>query len=69
MPPWAHWVDPAESTSLVTTRTRSTWCRSRSAAVSPAMPVPTSTTSTSVVQPGGPAASRAGSERGVIAAG
>ena len=68
IPPWAHWVEPAESTSLVTTRTLPTWCRSRSATVRPAMPEPTTTTSASVVQPGSPAESRPGTEE-VIGAG
>ena len=54
------WVEPAESTSLVTTRTLLTWCRRRRAAVRPAMPEPTTTTSASVVQPGSPAESRPG---------
>jgi hypothetical protein len=31
MPPWAHWVEPAESTVLVTSSTRSTCSRSRRA--------------------------------------
>ena len=61
MPPCAHCVDPAESTSLVTTRTLSTWCRSRRAAVRPAMPVPTTTTSAVVVHPGSSALRRPGS--------
>ena len=52
MPPCAHWVEPAASTSLVTTRILSTWPRSRSAAVSPAMPEPMTTTS-AVVGPAG----------------
>ena len=45
MPPCAHCVEPALSTSLVTTRILSTWPASRSAAVSPAMPEPMTTTS------------------------
>ncbi len=60
MPPWAHCVDPAERTSLVTTRTLSTASVSRSAAVSPAMPEPMITTSASVVQPGAGAVRRPG---------
>ena len=51
-PALAYCVDPAASTSLVTTRTLSTWPRSRSAAVSPAIPEPITTTSAVVVQPG-----------------
>ena len=48
MPPCAQRVEPAASTSLVTSRTRSAECRARcSAAVSPAMPEPTTTTSVS----------------------
>ena len=52
MPPCAHCVEPASSTSLVTTSTLPTWPRSRRAAVSPAMPEPMTTTSAVVVQPG-----------------
>ena len=62
MPPWAHWVEPALSTSLVTTnnlRLRSAaWMRS--AAVNPAMPEPITTTSARVVQPGSGAVNRCG---------
>jgi hypothetical protein len=58
MPPWAHCVEPAESTVLVTSSTRSTCSRSRSAHVSPAMPEPTTMTSALVVQPGAGAACR-----------
>ena len=61
IPPWAQLVDPAASTSLVTTITVPRSRHSR-AAVSPAMPEPMTTTSTSVIQPGGSAASRCGSE-------
>ena len=57
----AHWVDPALRTSLVTRRTLSTFLRSRSAAVSPAMPDPTTTTSARVVHPGSGAVRRPGS--------
>ena len=53
-------VDPSASTVLVTSRTRSTRWRSRSAAVSPAMPEPTTMTSAAMVQPGSGAASRRG---------
>src|SRR5918995_5049243 len=60
MPPCAQCVDPADSWSLVTTTTRPR-VRHSSAAVRPAMPEPTTTTSTSVTQPGGSAASRCGS--------
>ena len=60
MPPWAQCVEPADSSSLVTTMTRPRF-RHSSAAVSPAMPEPTTTTSTSATQPGGSAASRCGS--------
>ena len=63
MPPCAHWVEPAARTSLVTTRTLSTWSRSRSAAVRPAMPEPMTTTSAVVVQPGSGAVRRPGSRR------
>ncbi len=72
MPPCAHWVDPAASTSLVTT---SRWSEGsaawiRSAAVRPAMPEPTTTTSARVVQPGAGARRRPGTGRcGVIPAG
>ena len=63
MPPWAHWVEPALRTSLVTTSSdsdgSSAWMRS--AAVSPAMPEPTTTTSARVVQPGSGARRRCGS--------
>ena len=72
MPPWAHCVEPALSTSLVTTRILSTCPRSRSAAVSPAMPEPITTTSAVVVQPGSGAVRRPGTRRtgaGVIRAG
>ena len=58
MPPWAHCVEPASSTSLVTTRIWSTRPRSRSAAVSPAMPDPITTTSARTDQPGWGAARR-----------
>ena len=60
MPPWAHAVDPAESTVLVTSSTRSTRSRTRSAQVSPAMPEPTTTTSALVVHPGAGAVRRRG---------
>ena len=60
MPPWAHSVDPSYSTVLVTSSTRSTRWRSRSAAVSPAMPEPTTMTSAEMVQPGSGAAQPAG---------
>ena len=60
MPPWAQCVEPADSSSLVTTMTRPRF-RHSSAAVRPAMPEPTTTTSTSATQPGGSAASRCGS--------
>ena len=63
MPPWAHWVDPALSTVLVTTSTLSTLSRSRSAAVRPATPEPMITTSARVVQPGAGAVSRPGRRR------
>ena len=63
MPPCAHCVEPAASTSLVTTRTEPTWWRSRSAAVRPAMPEPITTTSARVVQPGEGAARRPGTRR------
>ncbi len=63
MPPWAHWVEPALRTSLVTTSSdselSSAWMRS--AAVSPAMPEPITTTSARVVQPGSGARRRWGS--------
>ena len=45
MPPWAHWVEPADSTSLVTTMTEPEAAQ-RSATVRPAMPDPMTTTST-----------------------
>ncbi len=65
IPPWAHCVDPAARTSLVTTSRRSdgfaAWMRS--AAVSPAMPEPTTTTSARVVQPGAGARRRPGTGR------
>ena len=65
MPPWAHWVEPALSTSLVTTSSLSArsaaWMRR--AAVSPAMPEPTTTTSARVVHPGSGAVSRCGTRR------
>ena len=60
MPPCAHGVDPAATTSLVTTMTLPK-SRHSSAAVSPAMPEPTTTTSTSLTQPGISAARRHGS--------
>ena len=63
MPPCAHWVEPAESTSLVTTSTLSTCSRRRSAAVRPAIPEPTITTSARVVQPGSGAVRRPGTRR------
>ena len=58
-------VEPADSTVLVTSSTRSTRSRSRSAQVSPAMPEPTTTTSALVVHPGAGALSRRGSVTGV----
>src|SRR4051794_3122376 len=61
MPPCAHCVEPDESRSLVTTSTDPTPdARTRRAAVRPAMPEPTTTTSAYVVQPGPGALSRAG---------
>ena len=70
MPPWAHCVDPADSTVLVTSSTRSTRSRSRSAQVSPAMPEPTTTTSALVVHPGAGALSRRGrATAGTVVAG
>ena len=63
MPPWAHSVEPSESTVLVTSSTRSTRCRSRNAAVRPAMPDPTTMTSAEVVHPGAGATSRPGTVR------
>ena len=60
IPPWAQAVDPSLSTVLVTSRTVSTCSRSRSAAVSPAMPEPTTMTSAEVVQPGAGASSQRG---------
>ena len=60
MPPCAQAVDPSSSTVFVTSRTRSTRRRSRSAVVSPAMPEPTTMTSAVVVQPGAGARSRRG---------
>src|SRR4051812_19688037 len=66
MPPWAHWVEPADRLSLVTTMTDPTPAsRACSAAVSPAMPDPTTTTSAYVVHPAAGAASRAGT-RGLV---
>ena len=60
MPPWAQRVDPADSTSFVTSVTRSVDWRAICRAVeSPAMPEPTMSTSVSVVQPGAGARSRA----------
>ena len=64
MPPWAQAVDPADSTVLVTSSTRSTRSRRRSAQVSPAMPEPTTTTSALVVHPGAGAVRRRGSVDG-----
>src|SRR3954447_20696182 len=67
MPPCAHRVEPASSNALVTSRTlaRELPCarsasRHFSAAVSPAMPLPTTTTSAVAVHPGGGASSRCG---------
>src|SRR5207342_3907483 len=59
IPPCAQWVEPAETSSLVTTMIvpRS---RHSNAAVKPAMPDPMTTMSTSRIQPGGSAASRCG---------
>ena len=59
MPPWAQLVEPAATTSLVTTTTVHRSLHS-SAAVSPAIPEPRTTTSTSRTQPGVSAASRCG---------
>ncbi|MCR6649495.1 MAG: hypothetical protein NVV70_15665 [Cellulomonas sp.] len=50
---------------MVTSSTRGTRVRSSSAAVSPAMPEPTTIASTSIVQPAGGAASRVASRGGV----
>ena len=62
MPPCAQRVEPAASTSLVTSSTRRDDCRLMcSAVVRPAMPEPTTTTSASTSQPGSGAASRRGS--------
>ena len=66
MPPWAQRVEPAESTSLVTTRTFSPGPSAslrRRAAVRPAMPEPMTTTSAEVVQPGSGALRRPGTRR------
>ena len=54
IPPWAQCVDPAASSSLVTTITRPR-SRHSNAAVSPAIPDPMTSTSTSRTQPGGSA--------------
>ena len=59
IPPCAHWVDPAERSSLVTTSTDPA-CLACRAAVRPAMPEPTTTTSAYVVQPASGARRRAG---------
>ena len=59
MPPWAQLVEPAATTSLVTTMTEPR-SRHSSAAVSPAIPEPMTTTSTSRTQPGGSVDSRWG---------
>src|SRR5690554_4469287 len=56
MPPWAHTVEPELSCALVTTSTRSTLVRNSRAAVSPAIPEPTTMTSAVMVHPGGGAA-------------
>ena len=65
IPPCAHCVEPALSTSLVTTsslsRRSAAWMRS--AAVSPAMPDPMTTTSERVVHPGSGAVRRWGTRR------
>ena len=65
MPPWAHCVEPVPRTSLVTTvrcsEGSAAWMRS--AAVSPAMPEPTTTTSARAVHPGEGAVRRPGTGR------
>ncbi len=64
MPPCAHGVAPASSRVFVTSSTRPSR-RHSSAAVSPAMPLPTTITSAYVVQPGAGATSAAGTSRSV----
>src|SRR3954463_15553815 len=57
MPPCAQRVEPASSSALVTRSTRPA-ARACSAAVSPAMPLPTTTTSAVANQPGAAARRR-----------
>ena len=52
MPPCAQRVEPSSRRALVTTTVRSPAAAQRSAAVSPATPEPTTTTSASMAQPG-----------------
>jgi hypothetical protein len=52
IPPWAHAVDPSVSRVLVTSSTVAPRARSRSAAVRPAIPDPTTMTSADVDHPG-----------------
>src|SRR4051812_12784469 len=61
MPPCAHRVEPSSMLTLVTTVTCSPCSRRCSAAVRPAIPEPTTSTSVVSVQPGSAAASRLGS--------
>src|SRR3989440_3276004 len=61
MPPWAHRVEPSSMLTLVTTVTCSPAARRSRAAVSPATPEPTTTTSVVSAQPGSGARSRRGS--------
>lgn len=58
MPPWAQRVEPSSSRALVTTTVRRPAAAQRSAAVRPATPEPTTTTSASRDQPGAGACSR-----------
>ena len=63
-PPCAHSVEPLDSTVLVTSSTRGTRRRRRSAVVRPAMPEPTTMTSASAVHPGAGATSRRATRSG-----
>ena len=67
MPPWAQRVEPSSTFTLVTTVTACPAARACSAAVRPAMPEPTTTTSAVWVQPGSAAASAARQARVVHA--
>lgn len=58
MPPWAQRVEPSSRRALVTTTVSRPAAAQRSAAVSPATPDPTTTTSASMAQPGAGAVSR-----------